>query len=110
MGAAAPLVVGEGFQREPPRNRFPLAVFFCPFLWASKERGPPEATGSGRSLAETSGESAEVPIIARCGGNGSDRHNIQRIIVQTGTVPLDTVYLPISMIINDTNVTNVMGM
>ena len=34
--AVSPLAVGEGFQRKPPRNRFPLAAFFLRFL------SPPE--------------------------------------------------------------------
>ena len=45
-GGGAPLVVGEGFLRGPPRNRFPLAVSFASFF-GGKERGPPEATGQG---------------------------------------------------------------
>ena len=43
MGAAAPLVVGEGFPREPPRNRFPWACL-C-LLSPRRESRPPEATG-----------------------------------------------------------------
>ena len=32
-GPAGPsMAVGEGFQRKPPRNRFPLAAFFPRFL------------------------------------------------------------------------------
>ena len=42
-GGGAPFVVGEGFQRGPPRNRSPLAVSF-PTFFSGKESGPPEAT------------------------------------------------------------------
>ena len=41
--AGLSLAVGEGFQREPPRNRFPLAVSFAHFF-GGKEMGPPEAS------------------------------------------------------------------
>ena len=46
VGAAAPLVVGEGFQREPPRNRFPLAVSFASFF-AAQRKGPAGGDGTG---------------------------------------------------------------
>ena len=50
------MVVGEGFQREPPRNRFPLACL-C-LLSPRRESRPPEATGQGGRIAQASGESA----------------------------------------------------
>ena len=40
--AVSPLAVGDGSQRKPPRNRFPLAVSFAAFF-GGKESGPPEA-------------------------------------------------------------------
>ena len=36
-GGGAPFVVGEGFQRGPPRNRSPLAAFFPSFLFRKRK-------------------------------------------------------------------------
>ena len=53
--AVPPLAVGEGFQREPPRNRFPLAASF-PTFFAVKESGPPEASPKWTSQVSPSSQ------------------------------------------------------
>ena len=51
-GGGAPFVVGEGFQREPHRNRFPLAAFFPRFLSTPERKraagGKPQRGGKPR--------------------------------------------------------------
>ena len=61
------MVVGEGVQREPPRNRFPLAVSF-PHFFSAKRNGvapqrekPPSKLPSRRS-GQSSERSADSPL------------------------------------------------
>ena len=54
-----PLAVGEGFQRKPPRNRFPLAAFFLRFL------SPPErnrTAGGTLPIAPANGRRGGVRV------------------------------------------------
>ena len=96
-----PLAVGEGFQREPPRNRFPLAHFFPRFLCAGKESGPPEAT-AGRCDRQPRPANPQKPE-SSLAGDTEACHSVMRTVFPTrfhsdivpdpvslGTVLIDT--------------------